>query len=98
MGEFATDKFPDATAADHLLKLKGEAQEAIDAPQDSSEYADCLLCLFGAAYKAGFSLHDLIYAAEEKFNIVQNWQIVFAKIKLTKPQFFHKSYYQKPKP
>ena len=76
MGKFAVEKFPDAGSVEHLKKLKYEADEAIAEPQDLVEYADCLLALFGAAYKAGFTYEDLLKASEGKLEIVKkrNWK------------------------
>ena len=71
MGKFAIEKFPDAGSIEHLKKLKHEADEAIADPQDIVEYADILLALFGAAYKAGFTYEQLLEAGEDKFKIVQ---------------------------
>ena len=75
MGKFAVEKFPDAGSIEHLKKLKHEADEAIAEPQDLTEYADILLALFGAAYKAGFTYEQLLEASEGKFDIIQkrNW-------------------------
>jgi hypothetical protein len=71
MGKFAVEKFPDARSIEHLKKLKHEADEAIAEPQNLVEYADILLALFGAAYKAGFTYEQLLEASEGKFEIVQ---------------------------
>ena len=72
MGQFAVKTFPDAGSIEHLKKLKIEADEAIEEPKDIIEYADCLLALFGAAYKAGFSYNQLIEASKTKFEIVKS--------------------------
>ena len=76
MGKFTVEKFPDAGSVEHLKKLKHEADEAIAEPQNLVEYADILLALFGAAYKAGFTYEQLLEASEGKFEIVQkrNWK------------------------
>ena len=76
MGKFATEKFPDVGSIEHLKKLKHEADEAIAEPQNLVEYADCLLALFGAVYKAGFTYEDLLKASEDKLEIVKkrNWK------------------------
>ena len=71
MGKFAVEKFPDAGSIEHLKKLKHEADEAIAEPQNLVEYADILLALFGAAYKAGFTYEQLLEASVGKFEIVQ---------------------------
>jgi hypothetical protein len=46
-----------------LKHLKKEADEAIDRPQDVLEFADCLILVFDAARRAGFSLDILEHAA-----------------------------------
>ena len=76
MGEFAYKAFPDATSIEHLKKLKIEADEAIEEPKNIFEYSDCLLALFGAAHKAGFSYDQLLEASQSKFEIVKtrNWE------------------------
>jgi len=71
MGEFSVDVMPDATPIEHLLKLKHEAQEAIDEPGDIVEYADCLLALYAAAYKSGFTYEELRKAGEEKIEVLK---------------------------
>lgn len=72
MGKFSIETFPEADSIDHLKKLQSETIEAIQAPKDIYEYADCLLCIFGAAYKAGFSYGELKLAIETKLYINQN--------------------------
>lgn len=72
MGEFAVKAFPEAGSIEHLKKLKYEADEAIQAPKDIIEYSDCLLALFSAAYKAGFSYNQLIEASKSKFEILKS--------------------------
>lgn len=71
MGQFAVKTFPDAGSVEHLKKLKIEADEAIQDPKDIIEYSDCLLALFGAAYKAGFTYDQLIESSKSKFEIVK---------------------------
>jgi len=75
IGRFATETFPDATPVEHLLKLQHEAVEAQMEPNDRYEYADCLICLLAAAYKAGLSYDDLLGVADEKLTIClsRNW-------------------------
>ena len=68
-GEWTYKAFPDATSKDHLKKLIHEAIEAIDDPGDLHEYADCLMALFGAAYKAGFGYPLLLKAAIKKLEV-----------------------------
>jgi hypothetical protein len=70
--EFVKDTFPEATARDHLLKLKHEADEAREMPADITEYADCIICIFGAAAKSGFSYNDLIYVVDHKLRLLKN--------------------------
>lgn len=72
MGIFAVKTFPDAGSVEHLKKLKIEADEAIQDPKDILEYSDCLLALFGAAYKAGFTYNQLIESSKSKFEIVKS--------------------------
>ena len=69
VGKFATEAFPDATPVEHLLKLQHEAVEAQMEPNDRYEYADCLICLLAAAYKAGLTYDDLLGVADEKLTI-----------------------------
>ena len=52
-----------------LNHLKREAQEAIDTPQDVTEFADCLLLVMDASRRAGHTLFDLIEAARRKQQI-----------------------------
>lgn len=72
MGSFVYKRFSDANEIDHLEKLKQEAQEAKESPKDIIEYADCLLCLFGAANKAGFTYNQLLEATRDKLFICEN--------------------------
>lgn len=71
-GEWIKIVFPDATAKEHILKLKIEADELIENITDKYEYADCILALFGAAYKSGLSYEVLINAIKSKFEINKN--------------------------
>jgi hypothetical protein len=75
IGAFAAEKFPDAGPVEHLLKLRTECGEAINAPGDVIEYADCLIALLGAAHKQGFSLNMLLGATEKKLalNMARKW-------------------------
>ena len=72
MGKFVDTTFPEATAVEHLRKLKQESQEAIEAPRDITEYADCSLALDGATHKAGFTYEDLQEAKKQKLEILKN--------------------------
>lgn len=69
ISSFAKDVFPNATNIEHLTKLKNEAQEAIETPEDIEEYADCLIALFGACQKSKFSFEQLYDAASKKMII-----------------------------
>lgn len=46
-----------------LKHLILEANEAIEKPQDISEFADCLILVFDAARRAGFTFNQLEDAA-----------------------------------
>jgi len=72
MGKFSVEVMPDASAKGHLRKLKLEADEAIENQKDIFEYADCLLCIFAAVYKSGFTFDDLKKATNEKVDILKN--------------------------
>jgi predicted house-cleaning noncanonical NTP pyrophosphatase (MazG superfamily) len=69
LSEFVFNTFPDASCNDHLKKLKIEADEAMQDNRESSEFADCLMAVYGAAAKAGFSYEELIHAGFEKLKI-----------------------------
>ena len=45
IGQWSIDAFPDAGAIEHIIKLKHEAQEVIEAPRDVKEYTDCIIAL-----------------------------------------------------
>jgi hypothetical protein len=76
LSDFVFKTFPDASSNDHLKKLKIEADEAMQDNRDSSEYADCLMAVYGAAAKAGFSFDELIRAGFEKLEInkTRKWE------------------------
>lgn len=76
-GQWTKATFPNAGSVKHLIKLKEEVNEAIEAPNDIMEYADCMGGLFGAAYKAGFTFDDLFDAWNKKFQInkTRKWQV-----------------------
>ena len=59
----------------HFKKLANEATEAMDAPQDITEHADCLLVLFSAIQGAGFTLDEVVRAAQQKHlvNLTRQW-------------------------
>lgn len=69
IGEWSKKTFQDANSIDHLQKLKIEAQEAKETPYRKEEYADCMIVLFAAAYKADISFYELIEAVKNKFEI-----------------------------
>jgi len=71
MGEFSFAVFKDATAINHLEKVKMEIDETISEPDDVFEYADCMLALFAAAYKSGFTYEDIENAGREKLEILK---------------------------
>lgn len=50
----------------HLIK---EAQECIDNPSDIVEYADCFLLVLDASRRAGFSVFELVKAAQDKLKV-----------------------------
>ena len=66
IGECSKNAFPDAGSIEHIIKLKHEAQEVIEAPYDIKEYADCMIELLAAAYKADISFFDLVEAVYAK--------------------------------
>ena len=66
VAETAFTVFADATAVQHLQKLKTEAQETIEQPDNVEEYADCLIALLGAAAKQGIRPKELMDAAINK--------------------------------
>jgi hypothetical protein len=49
-----------------LKHLIAEAQEAMANPQDVTEFADCLMLVFDAARRAGFTYRQLKRAARRK--------------------------------
>jgi Protein of unknown function (DUF550) len=49
-----------------LERLEKEAKEAKENPKDIMEYADCLLLVLDASRRAGFSVYQLLKAAQEK--------------------------------
>ena len=72
IGEWSKNAFPDAGSIEHIIKLKHEAQEVIEAPYDIKEYADCAIALFAAAYKADIAFFELINAIESKLEVNKN--------------------------
>ena len=76
LGQWTKEAFSDAGSVEHLRKLHEETDEAIECPEDISEYADCLGAIFGAAYKQGFSFEQLLNASFDKLEINKSrkWQ------------------------
>ena len=70
MGNFSTNVLSKADVESHLNKLIIEAEEAKENPEDLSEFSDCLLALFAAVHKAGYSYADFMNTTEDKFKIV----------------------------
>lgn len=70
--EFSIKVFPDAKSNDHLLKLKNEADEAIENNKDIYEFADCFIALIAASSKSGFNCDELIMATFEKLEICKS--------------------------
>lgn len=52
-----------------LLHLEKEAREAFDAPEDVSEFADCLLLILDASRRAGFEPTYLLQQTYDKLQI-----------------------------
>jgi len=75
IGEWSKKTFPDAGSIQHIIKLKNEAQEVIESPYDIKEYADCIIALLSAAYKADITFFELVKAVEDKLEInkKRNW-------------------------
>lgn len=81
--EWSLKQFPEATPRSSMLKLKSEVSEVLkeigwlerfpdgdDGLLDlSMEYADCLMCLFDSAGRAGLSAEDIFESFEVKFEI-----------------------------
>lgn len=71
--EWSILNFKDATPESSLIKLKDEIDEVYielvkkqDRDHLMEEYADCLMCLFDSAGRAGITVHDLTEAFEKK--------------------------------
>ncbi len=75
--EWSIKTFPSATAKSSLIKLSGEVEEVrqeLDRPivhlsSLVEEYADCLMCLFDSAGRAGISTESITKAFERKLAI-----------------------------
>ncbi len=63
---FGSDQQRGPTGA--LLHLEKEAREALEAPDDVTEFADCLLLILDASRRAGF---DTAYLLEETYAKLQ---------------------------
>lgn len=76
IGAWSKNAFPDANSIDHLQKLKHEAQEAKETPYKIEEYADCMIALLAAAWKADIAFFELIEAVESKLEVnkKRNWK------------------------
>lgn len=61
-----------------LKHLRDEVDETLNAPDDVSEYADCLLLTIESARRAGFSVDELLAAAERKHvrNRCRRWPTI----------------------
>jgi hypothetical protein len=77
LGDLSLRVFSQAGPIDHLRKLKEEADEAIEDTSDIMEYVDCLLALYAAAYKAGFTYEDMVKSSNDKMEILKQrkWMI-----------------------
>lgn len=63
---FGSDEERGPTGA--LLHLEKEAREALEAPDDVTEFADCLLLILDASRRAGF---DAAYLLEQTYAKLQ---------------------------
>jgi NTP pyrophosphatase (non-canonical NTP hydrolase) len=99
--EWSLKTFPDATHLSSLEKLKSEIKEVAkelkyldkfpdqDPVKLPEEYADCLMCLFDSAGRAGITVEEIFEAFEEKLEInknrkwVKNPDNTYSHIKLT---------------
>ncbi len=84
--EWSLKTFPEATSQSSLEKLKEEIKEVekeltyLEKFPDgdsgleklSMEYADCFMCLFDSAGRAGLSVQDIINSFAEKLEINKN--------------------------
>ena len=84
--EWSIKMFPNATPRSSMLKLRSEVKEVLkeitrleklpdgdDGLYDLSiEYADCLMCLFDSAGRAGVSVDEIFESFEEKLEINKN--------------------------
>ena len=72
---FGTPEIRNESGALHHLRL--EINELIENPDDTSEWADCLLLLIDAARRKGFTFDRLVDFALEKIEINKNrsWKL-----------------------
>lgn len=77
LGNLSLKVFQQAGPVEHLRKLKEEADEAIEDISDIMEYVDCLLALYAAAYKAGFTYEDMVKSSNDKIEILKQrkWMV-----------------------
>ncbi len=76
--KWSLETFTEATAISSLRKLEGELKEVEahldelafdrDIPALTEEYADCLMCLFDSAGRAGILPNDIFTAFEIKLS------------------------------
>jgi NTP pyrophosphatase (non-canonical NTP hydrolase) len=81
--EWSLKNFPDATPKSSMLKLRSEVKEVLkeisrlekfpdgdDGLGDlTEEYADCLMCLFDSAGRAGVPIEDIFEAFSDKLKV-----------------------------
>jgi len=72
MGQFSIEVFSEAKSIHHIMKLKHEADEVLENPNDINEYVDCLLALYAAMYKSGFIYEDILSSARDKFEVLKS--------------------------
>jgi hypothetical protein len=61
--------FPQSTVQSLLKHLRKEVDEVMKNPQDDSEWADLVILLLGAAWRAQRTPWDLMHYAHEKMHI-----------------------------
>ena len=69
IGTWSKSAFPDADSIAHMKKAIAEAHEVIDNPSDITEYADCLIAIFAAAYKQNIELPELLTSIQSKLSL-----------------------------
>lgn len=52
-----------------LKKLREELEELIAQPKDKMEWADCMLCILDASWRAGYTFEDLVGFCIKKLEI-----------------------------